>query len=387
MKKKLFYILLYPIAYAYYKPKKALRFAGLIVLAICLCTFIGVLFSNNASEPPMEIPTYTLEYQTPYPALTATHPLGTLTLSSEPTAVVTPVVTTPTLSPKPSETEESDATAPPVSLPVIKEYDFPEFLCDSAFIYDINNDELLYINGHDDPILPASTTKLLTILYARTLLPLDLEVTPGDELSMVGPNSSTAHLATHHVLTVEQLIEAMLLPSGNDAAHVLAAAGGRAINPEVKSGQEAVGIFMEGMNEYAKKIGMTNSNFITPDGYDAEGHYSSVEDMMTVARLAYADPVIRKYCATVSETVYFSSGHKITWKNTNQCINPASQYYSPYINGLKTGTISSTYCCLLSSANIEGRDFVFGFFGETQSANRFKDALTAVAWIRKNILE
>ncbi len=371
MKKVLLYIFLYPIAYAYYKPKKALRFAGVFVLVFCLCACIGAWVSNNKSnDDPLPTVTATSEYQT--------------LIETESTVTWMPEITLDTA---PLPNGGGSLTAPSVPLPVIKEFNLPEFLGNAAFIYDINNDELLYINGHDEPVLPASTTKLMTILYARTLLPLDLEVTPGDELKMLGPNSSIAHLATHHILTVEQIIEGMLLPSGNDAAHVLAAAGGRAIDPNVKSGKEAVGVFMKGMNEYARKIGMTNSNFITPDGYDTEGHYSSVEDMMIVARLAYADPVIRKYSSTVSETVYFKSGHKITWKNTNQCINPASQYYSPYINGLKTGTVSSTNSCLIASANIEGREFVFGFFGETKSANRFKDALTAVAWIRKNILE
>lgn len=370
MKKILLYIFLYPIAYAYYKPKKALKIAGVLALLICLFSCIGVWISNSAVDTPIPAETLTSEY----PLLTET-PFNTV----EPDVYLDTEI--------PIETFDGTAAAPSVVLPAIKEYDLPVFLCESVFIYDVTMDEIIYINGHDEKVYPASTTKLITILYARTLVPLDLKVTPGDELKMLGPNSSIANLSVYHTLTVEQLIEAMLLPSGNDAAHVLAAAGGRAIDPSVKNGQEAVALFMKGLNEYAKSIGMTKSNFITPDGYDAEGHYTSVEDMMIVARLAYNDPVIRKYSSTVSETVNLSSGHKLTWKNTNQCINPASQYYSPYINGLKTGTLNSSYSCLIASAKIDGREFVFGFFGETKSANRFKDALTAVSWIRKNILD
>jgi D-alanyl-D-alanine carboxypeptidase (penicillin-binding protein 5/6) len=259
----------------------------------------------------------------------------------------------------------------------------PVFRCEQAFVYDVNRGCFLYISEGDQRILPASTTKLLTILYAVTLLPLDKEISPGNELEMVGPNSSTAYIKSHHVLTVEQLIEGMLLPSGNDAAHVLAAAGGRALKPSVKDGKEAVAVFMEGMNAYGKKLGLTDSHFITPDGYDTQGHYSSLADMAIVARAAYACPVIRKYCNLERDDVVYASGHQMTWKNTNINLWKGTKYYSPYVNGLKTGSVSSEYYCLLSSAEIEGRPFLFGFFGEKNSDDRFIDTLTAIEWVKK----
>lgn len=370
MKKVLKYIFLYPIAYAYYKPRKTLKIVGCIALCICLGVLIYNLFPNNKGGNVA--------------AQSAVN-------SSVEQGVVGPMPATVTVTENngffdDKLTVDADATAPSVSLPVIKEFDIPDFLCEYVFVYDVNNEEYLYMNGHDAKILPASTTKLLTILYARTLVPLDLKVTPGDELKMLGANSSIAHLTVKHTLTVEHLIEGMLLPSGNDAAHVLAAAGGRAIDPTVKSGQEAVAVFMKGMNEYAKKIGLRGSNFITPDGYDKEGHYSTVEDMAIVARLAYNDPIIRKYCAVPQDTVIFASGHKITWKNTNNCVNPNSKYYCSYINGLKTGTANDDYYCFIGSAVINGSEFVFGFFGETKLANRFNDAITAVNWLKNSVL-
>lgn len=245
-----------------------------------------------------------------------------------------------------------------------------------------------YICGEERIIYPASTTKLLTILYALTLLEdMNQKVAPGNELELVGPNSSIAYIKSHHVLTVEQLVEGMLLPSGNDAAYVLAAAAGRVLDPGAKDGKAAVAAFIAGMNEYGTKtLGLTGSQFINPDGYDNEDHYSTLEDMALVARAAYDCPLIRKYCNMERDDVVYASGHKMTWKNTNINLWEGTRYYSPYVNGLKTGAVNSSYYCLLSSAEINGRAFIFGFFGEPNADARFEDTLVAINWVRNYVL-
>ena len=264
----------------------------------------------------------------------------------------------------------------------------PTFRTGQAFIYDVEKECFRFICGEDRIVYPASTTKLLTILYALTLFEdVGQKIAPGNELEMVKPNSSLAYIKSHHVLTVEQLVEGMLLPSGNDAAHVLAAAAGKILDPTAKDGKAAVAAFVEGMNGYAKSIGMKGSNFLNPDGYDDENHYSTLEDMAIVAKKAYECPLIRKYCNKESDDVVYASGHKMTWKNTNINLWQGTQYYSPYVNGLKTGTVNSEYYCLLSSAEIEGKVFLFGFFGEPNSDARFLDTLTAIAWVKKYAMD
>lgn len=279
---------------------------------------------------------------------------------------------------------ESEMVPPSVVIPDIQEYKLPDFITDHTFVYDITNEEYLYMSGYDDKIYPASTIKLLTVMYAKTILPLDFEVIPGAELSLVHAHSSLAQINSNHVLTVEQLIKGMLLASGNDAAYALAAACGRKLDPNVKTAKEAVDTFLKGMNEYAVKLGLSGSNFLTPDGYQVEGNYSTVEDMSIVARLAYRDELIRSICIIPQEKVVFASGHHITWKNSNMGVRPDSKYYNPYINGLKTGMASSDYYCNIVSCNINGREFVFGFFGETNLADRYNDAHIAIKWVMEN---
>ena len=371
--------------------------------AICALLLAGLLaFSACSGEAPEIGPSspqtgsearFASEAQTPSTPDASGEALSTGDITGEPTAVSltetqgettncpepTP---TPTPIPEPTMTEPTSYVSP--GLPE------PAFLCDQSFVYDVDKGAFLYLEGNDRTICPASTTKLLTILYARTLLKDDLKVVPGDELDLVGENSSLAYIRNDkgHILTVEQLIEGMLLPSGNDAAHVLAAAGGRAIDPTVKNGKEAVTVFMHGMNDYARTVlGLRGSNFITPDGYDTEGHFSTLEDMAVISREAYKDELIRKYAAMTSDKVIYASGHIMTWTNTNWCIDPYSpEYFVPEMNGMKTGAKGKGYYCFIGSAVINGRNFIFGFFGETVMANRFIDAKTAVNWIKENVI-
>ena len=115
-----------------------------------------------------------------------------------------------------------------------------------AFAYDVDNEEFLYLKGENEIIYPASTTKLLTALFALECAEPDTVFRPGDELQLVGSGSSIAYIKPIHQLTLEMLIEGMLLPSGNDAAYVIAAGVGRILaDDETLEGKTAVDLFME----------------------------------------------------------------------------------------------------------------------------------------------
>lgn len=247
-----------------------------------------------------------------------------------------------------------------------------------AFVYNVNTNEFLYLTGEGERIYPASTTKLLTIVYALTLLEPDEVETVGDELSLLGEHPSLALILEGHRLTVEMLIEGMLLPSGNDAAYTLAAAGGRKLagDPNM-SGADAAKLFIAGMNDYAHALGMTGSNFTSPDGYFDENHYTTVEDMALISAIAVKNDIIAKYARKLTDKVTFESGQWIEWTNTNKLIDPYSGYYSPYATGLKTGSIDDNYC-LVASADIEGVTYVIGTFSETEPNARFQDALDVI---------
>ena len=254
-----------------------------------------------------------------------------------------------------------------------------------AFIYDVSNDTIIFTKGEDKVVYPGSTTKLLTALYALSLLPEDAVITPGNELSLVKEGSSVAYIKSHHKLTVRMLVEAMMIPSGNDAAYVLAAAAGREIaGDESLDGIRAADVFMEGLNKYAKKIGLCGTYFTVPDGYAGAEHYTTTEDMAIIARLAYKNDLITECASKRDADVVYASGHTNTWINTNKLLDPESAYYSRYAKGLKTGSVDDEYSLVFSFVFDDGREYIAGVFGAETKNIRFEDALKIINVLESN---
>ena len=98
------------------------------------------------------------------------------------------------------------------------------------FVYDCETEQFITISGSPaDKIYPASVTKLFTAYVAIEFLGADHSVTAGDALDLVAAGSSVAEIEKSNVLTVRQLVEGMLLPSGNDASYILAVEAGRTL--------------------------------------------------------------------------------------------------------------------------------------------------------------
>lgn len=243
-----------------------------------------------------------------------------------------------------------------------------------AFITDVSSGDTVYISGEADTVVyPASTTKLLTSLAALLCLPADTTITPGDEVYLPEAGSSFAYIRPNHTLTLEMLIEGMLLPSGNDAAYATAAACGYSLAGEEVGYIEAVDEFVRYMNDYAESLGCTSTNFTTPDGYADEEHYSTLGDMALISRAAYDNEIIRKYAAMPEDNVIYASGHTNTWVNTNKFLDMSSKYYNKYVNGLKTGSLTGNYS-LIVSYDDGARECIIGVFGGRDDTSRYKDA-------------
>ena len=245
------------------------------------------------------------------------------------------------------------------------------------FIYDPQTYRMIYSNTEPaDKLYPASITKLYTAYLALQYLDPDTVITAGDELALVQPGSSTAFIARGHRLRVDMLVEAMLLPSGNDAAYVLAAAAGRVIAGQSQlSGKEAVAAFVSEMNQEAFRMGMVNSNLTNPDGFHDEYHFSCPQDVAIFASLAMAEPVVAGYAKLCADAVTFESGQVITWYNTNRLVNPKSDSYCPNAIGAKTGYTTEAGYCLLAAFQEDERQLIIGIFGSNQPYDRYDDAI------------
>ena len=256
------------------------------------------------------------------------------------------------------------------------------------FVYDVDNDEFLVISGKEtDRIYPASITKLFTCYVAMQYLEPNTVLTVGSEMDNVALGSSLARLAEGDQLTVAQLVEGMLLPSGNDAAYVLAVNAGRVIcGNENTSVSMALEYFMDKMNEMAKDVGMTGTHFANPDGIHRTNHYSTFADLAVLGKLSMKNPTILKMAKIAEDQVEFvytaprdsndpeepAPGH---WKNTNYLVVPESEYYCPYATGLKTGKTPAAGNCLMTSFDYKGRNLLIGVFGCPENEDRFLDTL------------
>lgn len=274
----------------------------------------------------------------------------------------------------------TDNTQPTQTLPAPTWMAFPEdrqYSAQEYFVYDCDTGEFLVISSDPDTqVEPASITKLFTAYVAMQYLEPDAVITCYDALHLVVPGSSTAHLDWAYRLTVEQLVEAMLLPSGNDAAYVLAVEAGRIIDGKPnENASVAAQSFVEEMNRQAKELGMTGTHYVNPDGIHRESHISTLHDLALLGALAIENETIMKYASVTKDVVTMKSGQELEWENTNALINPESEYYCPYARGLKTGQTPYAGSCLLSAFDYEGRNLVIGVFGCAQTDDRFADTL------------
>ncbi len=281
---------------------------------------------------------------------------------------------TPVISTEPPETEPTGLHMGSTQLQT-------QVTATNAFVFDPQSLEILYLKGGlDDRIYPASITKLFTSWVALQYMDENDIVTCGEEVQYIGEYSSRAYLAPGHQLTVSMCIEAMLLPSGNDAAYTLAAEAGRKISGDPSlPPRQAVDTFVATMNTYAAQLGLTGSHFESPDGYHSDNHYTTARDLMQISLLALENPIISSHAAQPQATVTFYSGEETTWVNTNYLLDPNSRFYCPQAIGLKTGRTSQAGWCLVSAFQTDNQKLVVGIFGCEESDDRFTDTLNLFA--------
>lgn len=243
-------------------------------------------------------------------------------------------------------------------------------------LYDLTEGVILYEKDSDKKCYPASTTKLLACAVIMEYCDADITFTAGKELDMVQPHSSLARITEGCTVDRDALIQALLLPSGNDAAYIAAAQVGKIIarKPDL-SAENAVSVFCETMNQLAAQIGAFDTHFCVPDGYHDDDHYTTAEDMLRIAVYARSIQEIRDIAATSHIRTQFIGGGTIDWNNTNSLIITESNYYYPYANGLKTGMTNMAGHCVVATAEYNGRELMAVVLGGQTSVGRWIDAI------------
>ena len=219
-------------------------------------------------------------------------------------------------------------------------------------------------NAHDKRE-PASVTKIMTLLLVMEALdegriaPTDLVTVSARAASMGG---SQVYLKEGEQMSVEDLVKAVAVVSGNDAAVALA--------EHIAGSEEA---FVTRMNEKAAQLGMADTNFVNCTGLPAAGHLTSAYDIALMSRALILDhPGIRTYSTIWMDTI---RGGAFQLANTNKLV----RYYEG-CTGLKTGSTDSALYCLSATAEREGMELIAVVLGSPTSAQRFEAAQSLLTY-------
>lgn len=200
-------------------------------------------------------------------------------------------------------------------------------------LYELNADETRY---------PASTTKIMTALITLENADLAQQVTvEEDDFTHVTADSSVAGFEPGEVLTVEQLLYGLMLPSGNDASYILA----RAVAGDVDT-------FVQMMNDRAAELGCTGTHFANPCGLHDDNHYTTARDLMRITQAAMANPTFAQIVSTPSfELPATNLQEARTLENSNLLLDSTSSVYYAPAQGIKTGNTTEAGRCLVAAAS------------------------------------
>jgi D-alanyl-D-alanine carboxypeptidase (penicillin-binding protein 5/6) len=217
-----------------------------------------------------------------------------------------------------------------------------------AVLADAGTGQVLWGRGVDTERPMASVTKVMTALVVLGSGGLDQEIrVPKAAFDYAWKyGGETASLRPGDELTAQELLEALLLPSGADAAYTLASTYGPGMNA-----------FVARMNATAARMGMTHTHFTSPDGlpYPTEtATYSTPSDLLTLGLAAMRYPVFR----SIVDQQFFHlpkarGHHQYWWDNTNGLISS----YAGAV-GIKTGYTDDAGHCLLFEAVRNGRALI-----------------------------
>lgn len=222
----------------------------------------------------------------------------------------------------------------------------------AAVVIDFDTGRVLYDKNGDEKRKMASLTKIMTSILLVENCDMEEQIEVPKKAAQIG--GSTVGLKAGDIVTAKSLLYGMLLPSGNDCAYTVAIHLGGTIEN-----------FAKMMNDKAKVLGLTSTNFVNPHGLDNENHYTTAKEMAYLTRYALKNPYIDEAVKTKSITINFGSFTK-TLNNTNSLLRTYEK-----ADGVKTGFTNGAERCLVSSATDNDRRYICVVLGATTTKIRF----------------
>lgn len=234
----------------------------------------------------------------------------------------------------------------------------PDTSAKAVLLMERETGAVLYSENPDEELELASVTKVMTMLLTVEAIDSgrislnDAVTTSAYAASMGG---SQVFLEEGEQMTVDELLKAVAVASGNDAAVALA---------EYVSGSESA--FVSEMNQRAKELGMKHTHFANCNGLPAENHYSSAHDIALMSRALLSHDLIRDYTSIWMDTLRDGA---FGLANTNKLLRTY-----PGTTGLKTGSTDAAGYCISASAMQDSMELIAVVLGSATSKERFESA-------------
>ena len=213
--------------------------------------------------------------------------------------------------------------------------------------------EVLFEKAAEEQAEPASTTKIVTLLTALSMCDPEKTVVIPDAAADIPADSTLVPVNPGETMTMIDLLYAMIIRSGNDAANAVAV---------LCSGSTKA--FAEKMNQVAADLGMKNSHFVNAHGYTEKGHYTTARDLVTAARYGMTQPLFIKVVTCLKYTLPATEKRgplavTLKW----EIFDPDSEYYIPNAAGIKSGYTSSAGFCYVGAYQKDGVTLIAAVMG------------------------
>ncbi len=256
----------------------------------------------------------------------------------------------------------------------------------SCILIESSTGKILYEKNSHEVRYPASTTKIMTaILTIENCKLSDVATVSHNAIFSVPASYAHANLREGEQLTIEQLLNVLLIPSANDSANVLA---------EHVAG--SIDKFADMMNKKAKEIGCLNTHFVNPNGVHKKNHTTTAYDLALIGRYCMQNNTFREFvkkteCSLPQTNKYNKDNRK--FKTTNDLLKEnnskaKNNYYYPYAIGIKTGYTSEAGSCIVAGAKKDGLEVIAVILGgentEEKLSGRYLDCINLFNYAFEN---
>lgn len=238
----------------------------------------------------------------------------------------------------------------------------------SIYMVSLDTDTVVYTYNPDERRPMASMTKIMTyIVTAETVSDLQNTRTTVPESvaeELEGTGSSLAEIQTGESFTIYELLNLMMVPSGNDAALTLAkyvdSLNITSDDPQYDEDGDGKMSCVELMNKKAAELGCTNTHFVNPHGLYDENHYTTAREMATITEYALTMP----YFTDVTSQTYYTqpptnmTSEERTVTTTNRMLLSYDDEYYTYATGVKTGSLNESGYCISATATYDGYSYL-----------------------------